>query len=70
MRPRQVCAVPLGGLGSCIPGRVGTIRALNLWGVGHARPRSRREGRACGVQTRLVGELGMRGRRPGPLQLG
>uniref|UniRef100_M3YTZ3 6-phosphofructo-2-kinase/fructose-2,6-biphosphatase 4 n=1 Tax=Mustela putorius furo TaxID=9669 RepID=M3YTZ3_MUSPF len=56
MRPMQVCAVRAGVLGSCIPGRFGTIPALNLWGAGHARPRSPREGRACGVQNRLVGD--------------
>lgn len=47
----QVCAVQSGVLGSLLAGGVGTMQASNLWGVGHARPRCRRQGRACSALT-------------------
>ena len=66
----QICAVESGVLGSLIAGGVGTMQAWNRRAVGHARPRCRRQGRACSGPNRLAGELGMRGRRPGPPRWG
>lgn len=58
------------GLRICIRGGACIIRALRLLGNEHAHSRPSLRAGLRLAQKGILGELGMRSRRPGPLQLG